>query len=67
MRGSLTRGEVNEGRETPGWVRIRVQIDSGAIDTVGPKETAKAFKMKDMIMSERGIGFVAAIGSGIKN
>ncbi len=54
-------------RETPGWERIRVQIDSGAIDSEGPKEIAKAFEMKETVMSRRGIGFVAANGSGIKN
>ena len=63
----ITRGEVNEVRETPGWERIRVQTDSGAIDTVGPTEIAKACEMKDMIMSRRGIGFAVANGSGIKN
>ena len=35
------KGEVNEVRATPGWERVRVQIDSGAIDTVGPKEMAR--------------------------
>ncbi len=54
-------------RETPGWARIRVPIDSGAIATVGPKEIAKAFEMKETIMSKRGIGLAAANGSGIKN
>ena len=61
------KGEVNEVRATPGWERVRVQIDSGAIDTVGPKEMARAFEMKETEMSRRGIGFVAANGSGIKN
>ena len=62
-----TKGEVNEVRATPGWERVRVQIDSGAIDTVGPKEIAGAFKMRQTEMSKRGIGYVAANGSGIKN
>ena len=62
-----TKGEVNEVRATPGWERVRIQIDSGAIDTVGPKEIAGAFKMRETEMSRRGIGFVAANGSGIKN
>jgi hypothetical protein len=61
----VNRGEVNEVKETPGWVRIRVQIESGAVDTVGPKEIAKAFEMKETAMSKIGIGFVAASGSGI--
>ncbi len=62
----INRGEVNEVRETPGWERIRVQADSGAIDAATPKEIAKAFEMKETIMSRRGIGFPAANGSGIK-
>ena len=46
-----------------------MQIDSGAIDAVavGPKEIAKAFEMKETEMSKRGIGYVAANGSSIKN
>ncbi len=37
------------------------------IDTVGPKEIAKAFKMRENAMSKRGLGYVAANGSKIKN
>ena len=61
------KGEVNEVRATPGWEKIRIQVDSGAIDTVGPKDMAGAFKMRESEMSKKGIGFVAANGSGIKN
>ncbi len=32
-----------------------------------PKEIAKGFEMKETIVSKRGIGFVAANGSGINN
>ena len=46
---------------------MRVQINSGAIDTVGPKEIAKAFEMKVMEMSKRGLGYVAANGGSINN
>ena len=62
-----TKGEVNEVWATPGWGRVRIQIGSGAIDTVGPKDIAGAFKMRETEMSKRGIGFVAANGSGIKS
>jgi hypothetical protein len=62
-----SKGKVNEIRATPGWQRVRVQIDSGAIDTVGPKEIAQAFKMKETVMSKKGVGHVAAKGSSIKN
>ncbi len=50
----ITKGEVNEVRETLGWERIRVLIESGAIDAIGPKETAESFDMKEMVMSKRG-------------
>ncbi len=63
VRGSS--GEVNE--VTPGWERVRVQIHSGAIDTVGPREVAQAFELKETAMSKRGVGFVAANGGSIKN
>ncbi len=33
----------------------------------GPKGMAGAFKMSESEMSRKGIGFVAANGSGIKN
>ncbi len=60
----INRGEVNEVRVTTRWERIRVQIAPGAIDTMGPKETARAFEMKETATRKRGIGFVAANGSG---
>ncbi len=40
----IAKGEVNEVRETPGWERIRVQIDSGAIDAVGRRNSQKLVK-----------------------
>ncbi len=46
---------------------MRVRIDSGAIDTVGPMEIGRTFEMKETEMSKRGVGFVAANGSSIKN
>ncbi len=52
--------------ETPGWEGIRVQVELGAIDAEGPKDIAKALEMKDTIMSRKGVGFVAASGSGRK-
>ncbi len=46
-----TTGEVNEVRAMPGWERVRVQIDSSAVDTVGPKEFARALVAKQTEMS----------------
>ncbi len=46
---------------------MRLQVDAGAIDIVGPKEIAKAFEMRETEMSKTCIGYVAANGSSIKN
>ncbi len=53
--------------EMKGWEKIRVKIDSGDIDTVGPKDVARAFKMKATVMSKKCMGCVAANGSSIEN
>jgi hypothetical protein len=60
-------GEVNEIRATPGWERVRVQIDPGAIDSVGPKEIAQAFEMKETMAPKNGVGYVAKCGIDVKN
>ena len=67
--GSIDRGggELEVNQIEHGWERIRVQVDSGAIDTVAPKGVAKAFSIKETTMSRRGIGFVAANGTKICN
>ena len=41
--------------------------DSGAIDTVGPKETAKAYEMKETERSRRGIEGAAAYEISVEN
>ncbi len=50
MTDSMERDRRSNGGEfnevTPGWERIRVQNDPGAIDTVGPKKISKAFEVK---------------------
>jgi hypothetical protein len=50
-----------------GWERLKVQVDSGAIDTVAPLDIASAFSVMKTRMSEAGVGFVAANGSKIEN
>ncbi len=51
--------------EVKGWEKVRVQVDTGAIDTVGPEEVAKAFATKEDVMSKKGLGYVAVNGSRI--
>jgi hypothetical protein len=57
VRGSS--GEVNE-------VTPRAHIDSGAIGAGGPKEAARALELKETVMSNHGVDFVAASGGSIK-
>jgi hypothetical protein len=47
--------------------RARAQIDSGAIDAAGPKETAKALEMEETEMSRSSIEHAAANGCSIEN
>ena len=56
---------INEVRA--GWEKIRVQIDSGAADTVAPRHVARAFKLHETESSKNGMGFVAANGTKIVN
>ncbi len=62
-----TKGEVDQVRAMPGCERAGVQIDSGAIDAVGPEEIAKVFEIKETEMSKRGIGYAAASGGSVKD
>ena len=56
---------MNQNHE--GFEKIRIQIDSGAVDTVGPKSIGRAFAIKDTPASKGGKNYVAANGSTIKN
>ena len=50
-----------------GWERIRVQVDSGAIDHVMPKDVAKGFEIRPTTASTKGQGYSAANGTIIRN
>ena len=52
---------------TPGWERIRIQVDSGAIDTVTPKDTAEGVPTRTAEAATSGKGYMAANGSKIAN
>ncbi len=56
---SRSRGE--RGDETLGWESVRVQIESGAIGTVGPRDSAGAFDVKRTLTCKKGLGYVAAM------
>ena len=57
----------DEKADHKGWERIRVQIDSGAVDTVGPKSAGRAFPINPTKASKAGKHYIAANGSIIKN
>ena len=59
--------EIQAVEEVQGWEKIRVQVDSGAIDTVGPKEVGRQFVTKETRASKQGIGYEAANGTKIRN
>ena len=49
------------------WERIRVKLDSGAIDWVFTPEAGEAFETKPSMFSRYGINYTAANGTEIKN
>ena len=49
------------------WERIRVKLDSGAIDWVFTPEAGEAFETKPSIFSRYGINYTAANGTEIEN
>ncbi len=60
---SVAKGSSGEVHEvTPGWERVRVQIDTGAIDASGPKEVAQALDLREPVLSKHGVHLVAANG-----
>ena len=38
---------MSEGKTYKGWENMRIQIDSGVVDTVGPKSVGRAFQIKE--------------------
>ena len=61
------KSEISAVEKSNGKERIRVQIDSGAVDTVGPREVGRAFQIRETRASKEGRNYVAANGSKIKN
>ena len=50
-----------------GWERVAIKIDSGAIDTVIPKQVASAVPIQETERSKSGMGFRAANGTHIEH
>ena len=49
------------------WEKVRVHIDSGAIDTVTPPSTAEGIQGRQTAASKSGSGYIAANGTKIHN
>ena len=66
--GSSASGEINQVEfKGKGWERVRVQADSGAIDSVAPKSVAARLPVRVTRAAKAGLGYVAANGSRIEN
>ena len=59
--------QINAVNNNGTWEVIEVQIDSGAVDTVGPREIGSGFQLKETKSSRENENFVAANGTTIKN
>jgi hypothetical protein len=49
-------GEINEVHMKNGWEKVRVQVDSGAIDTVAPREVAAGLPIRETEGCQDGTG-----------
>ena len=58
---------VEEPQNPDQWERIPITVDSGAVDTVGPKAAGKHFEIEETEDSLRGRNYKAANGEPIKN
>ena len=66
--GKNMTGEINQVEfKGKGWERVRVQVDSGAIDSVAPKAVAAGLPVRVTKAAKAGLGYVAANGSRIEN
>ena len=64
---SITPGGINGVSAKDGWEQVSVQVDSGAIDTVAPKDVAAEFPVRKTRAAKMGMGYVAANGTRIEN
>ena len=60
-------GEVIIDESGVRWEKIKVKLDTGAVDWVFTPEAGQAFRLTDSQLSEAGIPYYAANGTEIKN
>jgi hypothetical protein len=63
VKGSGQPKGIRSVEEFKGWEKIRIQVDSGAIDTVVPPGVARESQLKETKASKKGVGYVAANGA----
>ena len=59
--------EISAVERSHGNDKHRVHIDPGAVDTVGPMEIGRAFKIRETRAATEGNNYVAANGTNIKH
>ena len=63
--GAQSIDQVSE--KCDGWERVSINIDSGTIDTVIPRQVAAAVPIQETEKSKAGTGFRAANGTHIEH
>ena len=55
---------MHVGKEEDAWEEINITIDSGAVDTVGPKGVGSGYPIQQTEASNRGMFYRAANATG---
>ena len=53
------------GKDSSGWEEINITIDSGEMDTAGPKEVGRGFPVRPTEASKKGVFYRAANNTNI--
>ena len=65
--GMLAAVDRKAGNKAKKWEKIKATIDSGAVDTVGPRNAAQSVPVKEGKGSREGVVYRAANGTIIRN
>ena len=59
--------QINAVEVKNGWENVRLQLDSGACDTVAPKTVGRHLPVRETQAAKRRMGYIAANGTKIAN
>ena len=65
--GKIESGEIDDVKSEGEWEVVPIKLDYGAFDWVFNPATASAFAIEETDNSKKGLNYVAANGSAIKN